>query len=285
MGCKSDILAGVDGTALPALILTETCGDGRVVTAAGVRWRWKPLATDPHTGGQNWMVALCSHEARAGFGSHSDVGTAVLMVREINNHLMVMRLPLKGKMQLTLISAYAPTMSFAQEQKELFYENLAHLLLTVPRHDKVLLMGDFNARVGSDSQSCSDQSSPSQPQMHVSKLSHPDTGKLLATKLREQIKKLPTESNPEKAWKNFRKVIYGTSKRTLGHIKRKHQDWFDNNNEEITSLLWQKQEALTSWLNDKNSTAKHKHLRSKVQTCVTLEVRQHHQVFSRWHAL
>ncbi|KAI8494385.1 hypothetical protein Bbelb_276110 [Branchiostoma belcheri] len=37
-------------------------------------------------------------------------------------------------------------------QKELFYEKLAHLLHTVPRHDKPLLMGDFNARVGSDSQ-------------------------------------------------------------------------------------------------------------------------------------
>ncbi|XP_035685672.1 uncharacterized protein LOC118422260 [Branchiostoma floridae] len=147
----------------------------------------------------------------------SGVGFAIrtLLVRKletlprgINDRLMVMRLPLKGNTQLTLISAYAPTMSYAQEQKEEFYEKLAHLLHTVPKHDKLLLMGDFNARVGSDSE----------------------------------------------AWP--------------GHIKRKHQDWFDNNNEEITSLLKKKQEAFTQWLNDKNSTAKHdhiKHLRSKVQ--------------------
>eukprot|EP00058_Branchiostoma_floridae_P000771 XP_002586259.1 hypothetical protein BRAFLDRAFT_109345 [Branchiostoma floridae] len=104
--------------------------------------------------------------------------------------------------------------------------------------------------------------------LDVSKLSHVETKEVLARNLREQIKKLPAESNPEKAWGNFRKVMYDTSERTLGHTKRKHQDWFDNNNEEITSLLKKKQEAFTQWLNDKNSTAKHdhlKHLRSKVQ--------------------
>ena len=71
----------------------------------------------------------------------------------INDRLIVMRLPLKGKKYLTLISAYAPTMSYTQEQNELFYQNLPSLLRTVPKDNKLVLLGDFNARVGNDSQS------------------------------------------------------------------------------------------------------------------------------------
>lgn len=62
---------------------------------------------------------------------------------------------------------------------------------------------------------------------------------------------------------------YMIAKLTLGHPKWKHQDWFDNNNKEITCLLKEKQEAFASWLSDKDSSAKHnylKPLRSKVQT-------------------
>ena len=35
---------------------------------------------------------------------------------------------------------------------------------------------------------------------------------------------------------------------TLGQKERKHQDWFENNNEENACLLKQKQEAFSNWL-------------------------------------
>ena len=63
---------------------------------------------------------------------------------------MHMRLPLRGKSFLTLISAYAPTMTNSDEEKERFYGDLDKTIASVPSSDKLLIMGDFNARVGRD---------------------------------------------------------------------------------------------------------------------------------------
>ena len=63
---------------------------------------------------------------------------------------MVLRVCLSAKRHATLISAYAPTMSYSDEAKESFYEELATATRAVPRNDKLILLGDFNARVGRD---------------------------------------------------------------------------------------------------------------------------------------
>ena len=39
-------------------------------------------------------------------------------------------------------------MTYTDEEKESFYQ--AHVVLKVPREDKLLILGDFNARVGTD---------------------------------------------------------------------------------------------------------------------------------------
>lgn len=67
----------------------------------------------------------------------------------INERLMTLRVPLKGSRFATLISAYAPTLDADGETKELFYENLDKILISIPKEDKLILLGDFNARVGS----------------------------------------------------------------------------------------------------------------------------------------
>lgn len=71
-----------------------------------------------------------------------------------NDRLISLRIPLShGKKFATIISAYAPTMTNPDEVKDKFYEELNMLITSVPKQDKLIILGDFNARVGSDSDS------------------------------------------------------------------------------------------------------------------------------------
>ena len=51
---------------------------------------------------------------------------------------------------ITLISAYAPTLYSPEEVKDEFYENLQMVIKKVPSKEGLILLGDFNARVGAD---------------------------------------------------------------------------------------------------------------------------------------
>jgi exonuclease III len=51
---------------------------------------------------------------------------------------------------VTLVSVYAPTLTSAPDKKDEFYENLASILRNIPSKEQVVLLGDFNARVGAD---------------------------------------------------------------------------------------------------------------------------------------
>lgn len=77
----------------------------------------------------------------------SGVGFAV---KGMNDRLMTLHLPLPSGKQATLISAYAPTMMNSDEVKDKFYEDLDALLSSMKGTDKLILLGDFNARVGSN---------------------------------------------------------------------------------------------------------------------------------------
>ncbi|VDL95569.1 unnamed protein product [Schistocephalus solidus] len=65
----------------------------------------------------------------------------------INNCLMNLRLPLRGDKFDTINSAYAPPMTSSDAANDKFYMGLHALLATVPKVDKLILLGDFNARV------------------------------------------------------------------------------------------------------------------------------------------
>ncbi|VDL93778.1 unnamed protein product [Schistocephalus solidus] len=70
--------------------------------------------------------------------------------RGINNRLMRLRLPLRGDNFATIISVYAPPMTSSDAVKDKFYEDLHAPLATVPTEDKLIVLGDFNTRVGTD---------------------------------------------------------------------------------------------------------------------------------------
>ena len=48
-----------------------------------------------------------------------------------------------------VIQAYAPTSNAEEAEVELFYEALQHLLELTPKKDVLFIIGDWNAKVGS----------------------------------------------------------------------------------------------------------------------------------------
>ena len=67
-----------------------------------------------------------------------------------SDRLMSLRLPLDKKRYLTIVSVYASTLTSDNASKECFYDQLHQLLVEIPSQDKLILMGDFNARVRRD---------------------------------------------------------------------------------------------------------------------------------------
>ena len=52
----------------------------------------------------------------------------------------------------------------------------------------------------------------------------------------------------ETTWDAFRTSVYEACEKVLGHWRRKHQDWFDENDSEIQLLLNAKSKALEAVL-------------------------------------
>nr|VZI40312.1 unnamed protein product [Spirometra erinaceieuropaei] len=79
------------------------------------------------------------------------VGRLPRMPQGISDRLMSLRLPLRrGGEFATIISAYAPPMTIPDAVRDKFYEDLQALLATVSKADKWIVLGDFNARIGTD---------------------------------------------------------------------------------------------------------------------------------------
>ena len=70
--------------------------------------------------------------------------------RGVSERIMTLRMRLAANRHITLINIYAPTMMYPEEEKEAFFSQLRTLIMSVPASDKLILLGDFNARVGSD---------------------------------------------------------------------------------------------------------------------------------------
>ena len=88
-------------------------------------------------------------EAGVGFEIKKDIVEKLTeMLHPVSDRIMTMRIPLTKDRNTTIVSAYATTMANPEENKETFYSQLKGTLRNIPSTNKLLLIGDFNARIG-----------------------------------------------------------------------------------------------------------------------------------------
>lgn len=68
----------------------------------------------------------------------------------VSERLMTLRLRTADQTYINVISAYAPTLDASTELKDRFYQSLERTLTNIPKSERIILLGDFNARVGKD---------------------------------------------------------------------------------------------------------------------------------------
>ena len=296
-------------------------------------------------------------EAGVGFAIKTElVGKLSGLPKGINDRLMTLRLPLSGNKHATIVSAYAPTMTNPDEVKDKFYNDLDDIISATPRTDKLILLGDFNARVGTDHQTwegvigpegvgkcnsngllllrkCAEhdllitntvfrlpnrnktswmhprskhwhlidyvivrrtdrqdvrvtktmcgadcwtdhrlvvsklnlriqparrpQGKKAAKRLDVSKLNQDSMRQAFLTDICNQLDAINLSSeNPEENWTVFHKTVHSSAATTLGHPSRKHQDWFDENDDEIQKLLEEKHRLHKAHQDDTSSVSK-----------------------------
>ncbi|BHF60198.1 hypothetical protein SprV_0100316100 [Sparganum proliferum] len=212
-------------------------------------------------------------DAGVAFAIRNDiVGRLPCLPQGINDRLMSLRLPLqRGGKFATIISAYAPPMTSPVAARDKFYEDLHALLATVSKADKLIVLGDFNARVGTDHTAWRGVLGP-----HGLRGSN-DNGLLLLrtcaehrliltntffclperekatwrhprNELAQRLDNLPIaaaddaaeNASVENRWCQLRDTIQSTALAVLGRARRQHQDWFDDNDAVISNLLAEK---------------------------------------------
>lgn len=112
--------------------------------------RWCGQGSKRVNGYQIWYSGEESERKRGvGIAVRNELASNVIRFVPISSRLMVLRL--KGNHRnISVISAYAPTNDKCIEEKENFYQQLQEALNTLPRRDLLVILGDFNAKIGSN---------------------------------------------------------------------------------------------------------------------------------------
>ena len=88
-------------------------------------------------------------EAGVGFAVSNRLSNVTLDLKPVSERVMVLRLQLKSGEFLKLMSVYGPTIQRSDQEKEHFYESL-NAVVNTDKQDRIIVLGDLNARVGSD---------------------------------------------------------------------------------------------------------------------------------------
>lgn len=124
-----------------------------------------------------------------------------------NERLLSLRIPLVRNEHVHIITAYAPTLVSDEDKKDRFYSELTEILRGIDPRDKVLLLGDFNARVGA----------------------------------RRDLWGYRTASYRIRPVGGYLQSLLEIAGEVLGSERPKDRDWFAENAEEIRDILKKKQ--------------------------------------------
>lgn len=84
-----------------------------------------------------------------------------------------------------------------------------------------------------------------------------DVKEQLSTEMDEKLAQISFASaNVEDGWEHFKEILLTVASNTLGSQTKKHQDWFDENDEEIQVILKKKHTLHVAWINDASSPSK-----------------------------
>ena len=87
-----------------------------------------------------------------GFAFHNSLVTSIQTPQALSESVSYLRLcTVQGN--ILVISAYAPTLRADSTVKDSFYEDLEELIRSAGDKDRIVLLGDMNARVGDDHES------------------------------------------------------------------------------------------------------------------------------------
>jgi len=78
---------------------------------------------------------------------HRKIAGALVAYEPISDRVLVVRLNARPG-NITLIQVYGPMTAATDEEMEMFYQDLSQAVKQVPKRDMLLVMGDFNAKVG-----------------------------------------------------------------------------------------------------------------------------------------
>ena len=105
---------------------------------------------------RTWLKYLASANGQRGGGIgfyfYKETIYAVQEVKQVSERIIVAHL--NGNPQMTVVNFYAPTNEKSVDNdkaKDTFYKDLYNLLSNIPPHNVLIVLGDFNARIGKDS--------------------------------------------------------------------------------------------------------------------------------------
>ena len=95
-------------------------------------------------------------ERGVGFAIRTEITKQLEHPYGVSDRIMCLRAPLFCGRFITVISVYAPTLGSNHKYIMAFYQDLRNCIISIPNANRILLLGNFNAPVGSDHENWND---------------------------------------------------------------------------------------------------------------------------------